>query len=211
MDQLKLNNLSVLEKELLTGKDRIRVRKATPKDLQSIYQVACSVGNNKKEANKGFLVDDYSSNPKYYQTKLLENIFELDHFYIAESYNKVVGFLIAYTKEQWLKYNEGWIEEVYWKPDFNIKNTNDFILVDKTAILSHLTGKGIGSELYKKLIFDIKAKEIYNIFAETIISPTPNFASLSFRIKQNYALAGMRYEDYLDQVFTTLIYHKSIY
>lgn len=210
MDQLKLKNLSSLEKDLVTGKDHIRVRKASPKDLHNIYQVACSVGNNKKEANQGFLVDDYSSNPKYYQTQLLEKIFELDHFYVAESYNKIVGFLIAYTKEQWLKYNEGWIEEVYWKPDFDINKTKDFILIDKTAILSHLTGKGIGSELYKKLIPTIKANGIHDIFAETIISPTPNFASLSFRIKQNYTLAGVRYEDYLDQMFTTLIYHKSI-
>lgn len=91
-----------------------------------------------------------------------------------------------------------------------MKNTDNFILVDKTAILAHLTGKGIGSELYKKLIEDIKAKGIRDIFAETIISPTPNFASLSFRIKQNYTLAGMRYENYLNQIFTTLIYHKSI-
>ncbi len=210
MDQLKLKNLSALEKEFATGKDHIRVRKACPKDLHSIYQVACSVGNNKKEANHGFLVDDYSSNPKYYQTQLLEKIFELDHFYVAESYNKIVGFLIAYTKQQWLKYNEGWIDDIYWKPDFDIKKTKDFILIDKTAILSHLTGKGIGSELYKKLIPSIKASGINDIFAETIISPTPNFASLSFRIKQNYTLAGMRYEDYLDQTFTTLIYHKSI-
>jgi len=210
MDQLNLKNLNILEKEHLTRKEHIRVRKACPKDLHSIYQVACSVGNNKKEATQGFLIDDYSSNPKYHQKILLEKIFELDHFYVAESYNKTVGFLIAYTKEQWLKYNEEWIEEVYWKSDFNIKNTEDFILIDKTAILSHLTGTGIGSELYKKLISDIKVKGIHDIFAETIISPTPNFASLSFRIKQNYILAGMRYEDYLDKIFTTLVYHKSI-
>lgn len=210
MDQLKLKNINILENELVSRKDGIKVRKASPKDLHSIYSIACSVGNNKKEATQGFLIDDYSSNPKHYQAQLLEKIFELDHFYVAENYNKVVGFLIAYTKEQWLKYNEGWTEEVYWKPDFDINKTDDFILVDKTAILSHLTGKGIGSELYKKLIPDIKAKGIHDIFAETIISPTPNFASLSFRIKQNYTLAGMRYEDYLNQVLTTLIYHKSI-
>lgn len=210
MDQINFQKYSVLEKKIFKSSERIKTRRATPKDLQDIYKIACSVGNSKKEANQGFLVDDYSSDPKHYQAKLLENIFALDHFYVAESYNKVIGFLIAYTKEEWLKSNEEWFDQVYWKPDFNINKTDNFILVDKTAILSHLTGKGIGSELYKKLISDIKSKGIRDIFAETIISPTPNFASLSFRIKQNYTLAGMRYEDYLDQIFTTLIYHKSI-
>lgn len=210
MEQLNMKNRVILEKNLFKEKKSIKVRRALPRDLQDIYKIACSVGNSKKESTQGFLVDDYSSNPKHYQAKFLQNIFELDHFYVAESYNKVVGFLIAYTKDQWLKDNEDWFNDIYWKPDFDMNNANDFILIDKTAILSHLTGQGIGSELYKLLITDIKPKGITDIFAETIISPTPNFASLSFRKKQIYTLAGVRYEDYLDQIFTTLVYHKSI-
>jgi len=46
--------------------------------------------------------------------------------------------------------------------------------------------------------------------AETIISPIPNFASLAFRKKQNYFLAGVRYEPYLGEMYTDLIYYKDI-
>lgn len=191
--------------------NHLKVRKAMPKDVQDIYYIACSVGTNKKDSNQGFLVDDYSSDSKYYQKMLLEKILELDHFYVAESFNnKVVGFLMAYTKEQWLKYNPDWLQEVHWHPSFDKTKTENFIVIDKTAIYAPLTGHGIGSQLYKRLIADILPKGIHNIFAETIISPIPNFASLSFRKKQAYTLAGVRYEAYMGEMFTDLIYHKSI-
>lgn len=189
--------------------DTLQVRKATAKDLSSIYRVACSVGTKNKESYSGFLMDDYAAKPKYYQKFFQERILELDHFYVAEGHS-ILGFLMAYTKEQWLKYNPGWIEDIHWRPDFDMNKTNDFVVIDKTAILSNLTGKGIGSFLYKKLIQDLKAKGIEDIFAETIISPTPNFASLAFREKQKYTLAGTRYEEYNDTLYTDLIYHKPV-
>ncbi|MCC5908991.1 MAG: GNAT family N-acetyltransferase [Clostridiaceae bacterium] len=215
MDKLNLT-ANLLENESLTldnkmFRNRLRARKATPKDLNEIYHIACSVGKNKKDSNQGFLMDDYSSDPKYYQKRLMESILELDHFYVAESYNnKIVGFLMAYTKEQWLKYNENWIEEVFWHPSFDKSKIEDFILIDKTAIYAPLTGHGIGSKLYELLIQDILKKGIHDILAETIISPLPNFASLAFRKKQDYTLAGTRYEDYKGETYTDLIYHKSV-
>lgn len=188
----------------------VHIRKAVPKDSFDIYHIACTVGKNKKIPEQGFLVDDYTSDPKYFQSKLLRSIFELDHFYIAEINNRIVGFLMAYTKAQWLKYNPEWLDEIYWHPKFDINNTKDFVIVDKTAIHSNLTGKGIGSKLYIKLIDDIKNKGISNIFAETIINPIPNFASLSFRKKQNYTLAGVRYEEYNNEILTDLVYYKPL-
>ena len=116
---------------------------------------------------------------------------------------------MAYNKEQWLKYNPDWIEDIVWRPDFDMEKTDNFVVIDKTAIMANLTAKGIGSNLYKRLIKDLKDKEIKHIFAETLIDPTPNFASLAFRKKQKYALAGMRYETYLDTLYTDLIYYKS--
>ncbi|SDL30511.1 GNAT family N-acetyltransferase [Natronincola ferrireducens] len=208
--------MNVIEKDPLviepkTFKTNLKVRKASPKDVQEIYHIACTVGKNKKDSTQGFLVDDYASDPKFYKTKLLENILELDHFYVAESFNnKIVGFLMAYTKEQWLKYNPNWIEEVFWHPNFDKANIENFVVIDKTAIFAPLTGHGIGSRLYVTLINDITSKGIHNIFAETIISPIPNFASLSFRKKQNYVLAGTRYEHYKEETYTDLIYYKSV-
>ncbi len=207
MDILKTSGNLSNDFGLFSGK--VDVRKAVPKDCHEVYQIASTVGKNKKISENGFLVDDYTSNPRYYQAKLLENIFELDYFYVAEIGGKMVGFLIAYTKDQWLKYNPSWLEDIHWHPEFDTQKTNDFIVIDKTAIHSSLTGKGIGSRLYVKLIDDIKRNGIYNIFAETIINPVPNFASLAFRKKQHYNLAGVRYEEYNDQILTDLVYHKA--
>ena len=190
--------------------DLVKSRKATPKDLSDIYKVACSVGSNSKESSAGFLMDDYKSRPKYYQKFFLERIFELDYFYVAESNIGIVGFLMAYTKEQWLKYNPTWIEDIMWRPDFSMEKTSDFVIVDKTAIMANLTGKGIGSTLYKALLKDLKKKNIKHIFAETLVDPVPNFASLAFRQKQKYTLAGTRYENYMDTLYTDLIYYKPV-
>ncbi|KAB3525677.1 GNAT family N-acetyltransferase [Alkaliphilus serpentinus] len=190
--------------------EKVKVRRATPKDLHDIYQIACSVGKSRKDSKQGFLVDDYSSNPKFYQKYILEKIFELNHFYVAEYYGKLLGFLMAYTKDQWLKYNENWLEDIYWHPEFNLTKINSFVLVDKTAILSHLTGQGIGSKLYQYLTNNLYEDGIMNILAETVISPQPNLASLAFRDKQKYKLVGIRYEDYNNQILTDLIYHKSV-
>ncbi|PAB59529.1 GNAT family N-acetyltransferase [Anaeromicrobium sediminis] len=187
----------------------LNTRKASKKDLSQIYGVACSVGKKTKISQAGFLMDDYTSNPKHYKNFFMEKILQLDHFYIAEN-SGVVGFLMAYTKEQWLESNPNWIEDICWRPDFDKTKLDDFVVIDKTAILSNLTGHGIGSILYKRLMKDLKLKNIKNIFAETIISPTPNFASLAFREKQNYTLSGLRYESYKSTLYTDLIYNKSV-
>lgn len=190
-------------------KKLLRVRKANKSDIHEIYNIACSVGTSEKISEQGFLVDDYSSNPKFYKKKLMKGINNLNHFYVAE-YDRIYGFMIAYNKEEWLEDNPSWIEDVYWKPDFDKKNLENFIVVDKTAIRADLTGQGIGSLIYKRLISDLESEEIENIFAETIICPQPNFASLQFRKKQNYTLAGMRYENYDDKLYTDLVYYKHV-
>ncbi|TCO73806.1 GNAT family N-acetyltransferase [Marinisporobacter balticus] len=187
----------------------VNTRRASKNDLAHIYSIACSVGKKNKTSEDGFLMDNYASNPKYFQNFFMEKLLELEHFYIAEN-NQIVGFLMAYTKEQWLKYNPHWIEEICWRPNFDKTKLDNFVVIDKTAILANLTGNGIGSILYEGLIKDLKSKNINHIFSETIISPTPNFASLSFRKKQKYNLSGLRYEDYKGTLYTDLIYHKSV-
>lgn len=190
-------------------KKLLRVRKANKNDLNAIYGIACSVGTSEKVSEQGFLVDDYRSNPKFYKKKLLKGINNLDHFYVAE-YDKIYGFMMTYTKEEWLADNPDWLTEVYWRPDFDKSKLDNFVVVDKTAIKADLTGQGIGSLIYTRLLSDLKNEGVDNIFAETIISPQPNFASLQFRKKQKYSLAGMRYENYNDNLYTDLIYHKKV-
>ncbi|RQD69478.1 MAG: GNAT family N-acetyltransferase [Tindallia sp. MSAO_Bac2] len=202
-------------KEKIIFRSYIKVRRVKAEDIDSVFQIAASVGTGEKDSSQGFLVDNYASDPAYYKEKFLQLSQRLEHFYVAEnvtgkSRKQIVGFLIAYTKQQWLEDNPTWLEDVHWHPSFDQDRLNDFVVVDKTAIQSYLTGHGIGSELYKRLIADIRAKDIETILAETIISPTPNFASLAFRKKQHYLLAGVRYEDYIGETFTDLIYYKDI-
>lgn len=189
-------------------KKLLRVRKAELSDVNAIFEVAASVGTSEKVAEQGFLVDDYLSRPVYYKKKIRHWIENLEHLYVAE-YDKIYGFMIAYTKEEWLRDNPNWLNDVYWNPDFNKGWTEKFIVVDKTAVFSDLTGMGIGSLIYKRLMEDLRNENIKHIFAETIISPQPNFASLQFRKKQKYSLAGVRYEKYNNTLYTDLIYHKT--
>lgn len=189
-------------------KKLLRVRKAEVNDVNGIFDVAASVGTSEKVAEQGFLVDDYLSRPGYYKKKIRHWIENLEHLYVAE-YDKIYGFMIAYTREEWLRDNPGWISDVYWNPDFDKSWTDKFIVVDKTAVYADLTGMGIGSLIYKRLLEDLRIQDIKHIFAETIISPQPNFASLQFRKKQKYSLAGVRYEKYNNELYTDLIYHKA--
>lgn len=188
-------------------KKLLRVRKAQISDINEIYDVASSVGTSEKISEQGFLVDDYLSKPFYYKKKIGHWIENLEYFYVAE-YDKIYGFMMAYTKEEWLKNNPDWIQDVYWNPEFDSSWLDKFIVVDKTAVFADLTGMGIGSLIYKRLLEDLKVEGIEHIFAETIISPQPNFASLQFRKKQKYSLAGVRYEKYNNILYTDLIYHK---
>ena len=189
-------------------KKLLRVRKADVSDINDIFNVAASVGTSEKVAEQGFLVDDYLSKPAHYKKKIRNWIENLEHFYVAE-YDKIYGFMIAYTREEWLRDNPDWLHDVYWNPDFVKSWTEKFIVVDKTAVYADLTGIGIGSLIYERLLDDLRAEDIGHIFAETIISPQPNFASLQFRKKQRYSLAGVRYEKYNNILYTDLIYHKT--
>lgn len=201
-EQLSLKNINV---------NRIKVRRAKIDDLDEIYTVSCSVGNSNKNSSEGFLIDDYMSDPKKYKVKIAANILELDYFYVAETEDdRIVGYCMMYTKEQWLKRNIGWADEVFWHPEFNIYEVKNFVMVDKTAVLKGFTGIGIGSRLYAKIMPQLKKDKITDMLAETVIAPVPNLASMNFRNKQSYNVAGMRYEQHMGKVLTTLVYHKKV-
>jgi predicted GNAT superfamily acetyltransferase len=190
--------------------EQVFVRRASIGDLDQIYHVACSVGKTRKDSYQGFLIDDYTSDPDVYKAMFKRAIHELDHFYVAERDEVLVGFLMAYTKKQWLAKNPGWIEEIHWHPEFDMKKTENFILVDKTAIRAGMTSRGIGSRLYMRLIRDARARGVSDMFGETVVDPVPNFASLAFRKKQNYTLAGVHYERYNGRIVTDLVYHRPV-
>lgn len=190
--------------------NKVNVRRASPGDEHGIYRVAVSVSDKKKDSYQGFLMDDYASDPDYYIDMFRDRIDNLKYFYVAELDGRIIGFSLAYKKEMWLLYHEEWLDDIHWHPSFDMEILDDFVMIDKTAIEAEHTGEGIGSLLYKSIISDMRENNIHYILSETIVNPIPNFASLAFRQKQDYILAGVRFEEYKGDIFTDLIYYKRI-
>lgn len=212
-DRLSLHVVPSKKTKKAKAKDLIKdikVEKATLEDVEGIYKVASSVGRTKKESYDGFLMDNYASHPRKYQKLFADRVKELEYFYVAKSHGETLGFLMGYTRDEWLKYNPTWIEDINWSPVFDMKKTEKFVLTDKIAINANFTGNGIGSIIYDKYMKDLKKDGIYNIFSETLVGPTPNFASLSFRRKQKFTLVGTRFEKYQGKLYTDLIYYKPV-
>ena len=212
MNQFEYTNLEMLNVNIKEQQPNaaIVVQRATLEDVEGIYTVAASVGKGRKESTKGFLMDDYSENPTHYKNKFKKNIETLQYIYTAKKEGAIVGFLIAYTAEQWLDDNPNWLDDISWKPDFDTSKLRRFIVIDKTAIIDGMTGQGVGSKLYRTLMKDLRKANIKHIFSETLIDPVPNFASLAFRKKQEYKLAGTRFENYKNTTYTDLIYYKTV-
>ncbi len=186
------------------------IRKAKASDLDGIFSVLQSVGTEKKEALQGFLMNDYLKNEEKFRAKYSADLQKLSYKYVYLEDNQIKGFLLAYRKEEWLQEVPNWLENIYWHPQFAKYCLENFVLINQTALLPGSTGQGIGSLLYEALLADLRQAGIADIFAETIIAPMPNIASLHFRMKQNYMLAGIRYERQDNSVYTTLVYHKKV-
>jgi ribosomal protein S18 acetylase RimI-like enzyme len=187
----------------------IRVKKADKSDIQGIFRVAASVGNSEKDSYSGFLMDDYQSDPDCFMKLFERMVDKLDYFYVAKE-RETLGFLMAYTKDQWLEEHPDWIDTIHWSPEFDLRKIGSFAFIDKIAIMKGCGGKGIGSALYIPFIANLKADGIEGIFSETIIYPTPNFASLAFRKKQKHMLAGIRYEEFNGKILADGIYYKPV-
>ena len=186
------------------------IRKATIQDLEGIMTILKTLGNPNKDSVQGFLIADYARQESKYRPIYEEKLQKLQYFYVNEHEGQIQAFLIAYTQEEWLLREPNWLKETCWDPRFDQTKLKNFVLVSQTAMLPHLTRKGIGSALYQSFIWDLQKDKIKNIFAETVIAPIPNFASLNFRLKQQYTLVGLRYEKHNKVNYTTLIYHKGI-
>lgn len=186
------------------------IRKANIRDLSSILEILKSVGHSEKNPLQGFLMHDYTKDEEKHRKKYVQDLATLRFAYVYENASKVAAFLIAYTIKEWLRETPQWPEDIYWKPGFNKDLINNSIIINQTAMYPSLTGQGIGSRLYSALILDLKNAGIANIFAETIIAPFPNLASLNFRIKQKYEQVGVRYENHDNTIYTTLVYFKPV-
>ncbi|MCC5912653.1 MAG: GNAT family N-acetyltransferase [Clostridiaceae bacterium] len=190
--------------------DDLQVCKATEKDMEGLLAVAASVGTGDKNHRQGFLMDNYHKDKEKYIKKFQEDMANSKMFYVIKKGEKVLGFLLAYTKEQWIKMEPNWVFDTSWKWDFDKKALKKFVILEKIAVKSSMTGNGIGSELFKKFREDARSMGIHDMFSETLISPKPNFASMEFAMKQQYQLAGIRYEKFDGKVLTDIIYHRKL-
>ncbi len=189
---------------------KISVRRAQEGDEEGVYKIACSVSERERDSYQGFLIDDYPVDPGYYIDLFADRIKNLKYFYVAELNGKIIGFSLAYKKEMWIRYNPDWIDNINWHPSFDMSLLDDFVLIDKTAIEAEYTGEGIGSKIYRRIIEDMRENDIHYIFSETVVNPIPNFASLAFRQKQNYIMAGFRYEEHKGAIYSDMIFYKKI-
>jgi len=194
--------------------DNVKIRNAEQKDVEGIYHVASSVGKKAKDAMQGYLMDDYTSDPEGYKEKFRTAVDVSDFFYVAEyidpEYRAIVGFTFGFRKENWLKLNPEWSEDNYFRPDFNKEWLDNFMMLDKIAVLDRFKRQGVGSMLSKRLIRDIKGEGIFDIFEEVIIAPVPNLPSVLFKKKRNFMLASVRYEEHNNKILTTLVYHRKL-
>ncbi len=186
------------------------IRKANTFDLEGVLSVLQSVGTNIKDPLQGFLMADYTQNVAMYREQYAKYLKELKYKYVLEEDGKIKAFLLCYTKDEWLQEVPNWDKEIYWHPEFPSDGLDKFVLINQTAMYPELTGKGLGSRLYKALENDLRCDGIKYIMAETIVAPVPNFASLNFRIKQKYNFAGVRYEKYKEVMYSTLIYYRLV-
>mgnify|MGYP001348807159 CR=1 FL=1 len=194
----------------LNTADDLNVCLATEDDIDGIIKVASSVGKNKHDHKQGFLMDNYLKNKEKHAKKFQNDIDRSKLFFVVKKRDKILGFLLAYTKEQWLDIEPNWIFDTKWKDDFNKDTLKKFVILEKIAVKSNLTGNGIGSELFKKFRKEALNLGITNMFSETILAPKPNFASMEFAMKQKYKLAGIRYENFHEKLYTTIIYHRKL-
>ncbi|HKL10718.1 MAG TPA: GNAT family N-acetyltransferase [Clostridia bacterium] len=189
---------------------KILIRKAKPKDIEGIFQIAKEVGSTRKNMNTGFLIDDYSISPDKHKIRFKEKIASGNHFYVAVEKRKPIAFLIANTVEEWEATCPNWRQMVRWRPDFYWTGIKSFIYSEKMAVDINYAGKGIASLLYDRMMSEMLASNIHDLFSETVISPVPNMASLGFRRKQGFTLAGVRYQEFQNNIVTNLVFHKKI-
>lgn len=186
------------------------VREARMSDIDAVYRVASSAGNAIKDPFSGFLVYDYTKDPDGHKRRLAGKRMECAHFYVAEIGGVVCGFLIGYSKSQWLKKFPEWPRQVVWRPGFELAPDQDFFLVDMIAVHTGMRGRGIGRSLHNRMLRDLARQRVTRIFSESIVGPVPNVSSIVFRLKLGFELAGIRYESEDGQVYTNVVYHKSV-
>jgi len=191
------------------GSDVI-VRTAGAADVPGIYSVARSVGSAVNQPDRGFLLADYAEQPERHMAFFADRVQRLEHFRVAEQRGNILGFIVAYRGEEWLLEEPRWLGEVAWHPGFTPAAVTDFVMIDKVAVHADGTGRGIGTVMHENLLECLRDERIDDVFQEAVIDPTPNLASLAYKHKQDFSMAGIRYDEHDGTQHAVLVYHKAV-
>ena len=145
----------------------MHIHKAQIQHVPSIVSIAKEYEYNllkqTKNFEKGFLVSDYSESD-YHNFITIS-----DHFYVALDNETVMGFLLAFSRNN--------IPESEWlvnNSNFRIKQP--YILIKQIAVAHQHLGEGIATQLYKHLM---EHNPNVSLLAAIVLSPL-NKASIDF-------------------------------
>ncbi len=146
-------------------------------DVDRLYEICCAVQLRPKSERpnieaEGFLMANYSADPsglKEYIKKIIaeQGLTSL----VAETDRDIIGWLLAYNKEAWLK-NGGWSsgpDNVKW---FDIEakglTQDDYLVLEKIAVDPNYQYRGIGTLLFADFMSGANSKMVSNVFIEVV-------------------------------------------
>lgn len=152
----------------------ITIEKAKVEDVGAIWKVAKSVEYDKNTNNKGFLLVVLSKD------KYKQRIKKSHHFFVAKEGNKIVGFVMAYTK--------GVLESLKREMPYEmdavlaaLKQKGKQLYLEQLGVLPKFQRKGVAQKLYNHLV---KTEPSSQIVAEISLKPK-NEASINFFVDKN--------------------------
>ncbi len=146
------------------------IRRAKQADAEKISKlISKNLKGNQKDKARGFL--RYKRSPKKVKKIIKKSIVAL--VYLRD--NNIIGFMNAYPKKKNKK-----------KISWDDKKAKDYLENKKSAVAylgvidPKYNHQGIGTELYERMINDLRQKGYQYLFATTTVKPIKNKASLGF-------------------------------
>jgi ribosomal protein S18 acetylase RimI-like enzyme len=158
------------------------IREAKLADAKAISQlISGNLKTRKKNKSTGFL--RYKRNPQKVKKIIKKSIVALVYF----DNNKIIGFMNAYPT---IKYKN---KKYQWQSQ---KIKNDYYDRKQSAVAylgaidPNYLHQGIGSQLYQRMVEDLKNKGYNYLFASVTTKPVKNNASWGFVKSKGFKIAA---------------------
>lgn len=153
----------------------IEVSAARPGDESQIAEVACAVkislAEGTEESDRGFLV--WPQSPETYRERLDLS----EHFLVARAEDKVVGFLMAYSRPVLQELQRGMTYEDNILSFALSRGGQDIIFIDQIAVVPTAARRGVASRMLDHLG---RGAPNAHLIAGIIHKPVRNTASIRF-------------------------------